>query len=68
MLIAPAQVEGFSILTADPRFKKYDVKAVAGSADPGRLVQAVTRCVLSTHASNFAALEVVLLQPSNLHE
>jgi PIN domain nuclease of toxin-antitoxin system len=28
MLIAQAQVEGFSILTADPRFKKYDVKVV----------------------------------------
>ena len=28
MLIAQAQVEGFAILTADPRFKKYDVKVV----------------------------------------
>ncbi len=28
MLIAQAQVEGFLILTADPRFKKYDVKVV----------------------------------------
>ena len=28
MLIAQAQVEGFSILTADPRFKKSDVKVV----------------------------------------
>jgi PIN domain nuclease of toxin-antitoxin system len=28
MLIAQAQVEGFSIVTADPRFKRYDVKVV----------------------------------------
>ncbi len=28
ILIAQAQVEGLSILTADPRFKKYDVKVV----------------------------------------
>ena len=28
MLIAQAQIEGFSILTANPRFKKYHVKAV----------------------------------------
>src|SRR5436305_6744367 len=28
MLIAQAQVEGLSILSADPRFKKYDVKVV----------------------------------------
>jgi PIN domain nuclease of toxin-antitoxin system len=28
MLIAQAQVEGYSILTADPRFKKYDVKVI----------------------------------------